>query len=550
MEERPRDGSQAFHASWRSGLVGTALVTVLFAAGLGWAAWDIGAGGKGALLALLALCFFGIAWVVVRPLFSAIPVLTVGPSGVGGFLLRGHTVLWSEISDVRHATVQGQPIVTLVLRQGAPSLARTRSPIRLGRHRNIPLGPLRKADREPALVAVMQAFRRYARPQVQAAARALMDAAVSDSDFHQRLHARTPSTWALYAVMAVNVGVWLLNLLDGLSAMKPASEALFAWGANSTTAVVRDGEWWRLLTATALHAGVMHLALNMYALWDAGRQVCRWFGNGQFLLIYLGSALAGSALSLHFSAQQAVSVGASGAVFGVLGALMAGVYQHRERVPKAMVTRLLTSQGVFVAIMLAQGFASKGIDNAAHVGGLVAGAAMAWLLIEVVDERASLLRRVGHQVLAVAVTALCVGGLVWAATPGVDHRELFATQAMLREVLPPLRAAETALQADARARKEGRLPHDRFLDALERRHIPAIRGVVQTMDRVRPAQALPLLDDLRNRNVYLLEMMELELGLERGTVNPAQARPRLVELSALLTAVDQRLKVRSAKASD
>jgi rhomboid protease GluP len=446
--------------------------------------------------------------------------------------------------------VQGQPIATLVLHPGASSLARTRSLLRMGRHRNITLGPLRKADREPALAAVMQAFRRYAGAQSQAAAQALMDAAVTEAGFHERLHARTPSTWALYAVMAVNVGVWLLNLLDGLSAMQPSSAELFAWGANSTTAVVRDGEWWRLLTATVLHAGVMHLALNMVALWDAGRKVCRWFGNGQFLLIYLGAALAGSALSLHFSAQQAVSVGASGAVFGVLGALTAGVYQHRERVPRAVATRLLTSQGLFVVFMLAQGFTRPGVDNAAHVGGLVAGAVIAWLLIERVDERASFTQRVGHQVLAVAVTALGVSGLVWSAQPGVDHRELFGNQAMLREVLPPLQAAEKALQQDAQARKDGRLSHERFLDALEQRHIPAVRGVLQTMDRVRPVQPLPLLDDLRHRNVYLLDMMELELGMARGTVDPARARPRMAELSELLAAVDQRLKDRSAKKPD
>jgi hypothetical protein len=143
-----------------------------------------------------------------------------------------------------------------------------------------------------------------------------------------------------------------------------------------------------------------------------------------------------------------------------------------------------------------------------------------------------------------------VGGLVWAASPGVDHRELFGTQAMLREVLPPLQAAEKVLQQDAQARKEGRLPHERFLDALEQRHIPAVRGVLQTMDRVRPVQPLPLLDDLRHRNVYLLDMMELELGMARGTVDPARARPRMAELSELLAAVDQRLKDRSAKKPD
>lgn len=550
MEAQRPDASQVFRASWRSGVVWTALATVLFAVGMGWAAWDIGPSGKGGLLGLLACFFLGLAWLVVRPLFSAVPVLSVGPLGVGGFLLKGHTVPWGEISDVQHATAQGQTTVTLLLHAGAPSLARTRSLLHLGRHPNIALGPLRDADRAQALAAVMQGFRRHAGARSQAVAQALMADATSETEFHDRLRARTPSTWALYAVMAVNVGVWLLNLLDGMSAMAPASAELFAWGANSTTAVVRDGEWWRLLSATVLHAGVVHLALNMVALWDAGRQVCRWFGNGQFLLIYLGSALAGSALSLHFSAQQAVSVGASGAVFGVLGALLAGVFQHRQRVPKAMATRLLTSQGLFVVLMLAQGFTKTGIDNAAHVGGLVAGAVMAWLLIELVDEEASHARRLAHQGLAVVAAALAVAALGGTAKPGVDHRELFGNQAMLREVLPPLQAAEKALQADAQARKEGRMPHDRFLDALEQRHIPAVRGVVQTMDRVRPARALPLLDDLRRRNAHLLEMMELELGLARGTVDPAQARPRLAELSVLLAAVDQRLKDRSTKARD
>jgi len=543
MEERLQDGSRVFRASWRGGQVGLALVMALFAALLAWAAFEVA--GKGWVLGTMAVLFGGTAWLLVRPQLSGTPVLSAGPQGVSGHLLKGHTVPWSEITDVEHQSVQGQELVTLTLRPGSPSLAPTKPLIGGGVKRSVNLAPLGKADRQSALDAVVDGFRRHAGAQSHAAAVAAMDAAVAELEFHERLLARTPVTWALYAVMAVNVGVWLLNLLDGMSAMKPSSAELFAWGANSATAVVRDGEVWRLLTATVLHGGLMHLALNMWALWDAGRQVCRWFGNGQFLLIYLGSALAGSALSLHFSAQQAVSVGASGAVFGVLGALMAGVVQHRERVPKALFTQLLTSQGLFVVVSLGQGFARDGIDNAAHIGGLLAGATMAWLLVEQVDEHASAGLRLGRQLLATGVAALAVGGLVWSAQPGVDHRQLFAAQTALREVLPRFQAAEGALQQDAKAQKEGRLSEAQLIDAMEQRHIPAYRAVGEALAQLQPATPSPQVDDLRALQSGVLELMTLEVGKARGTVDAAQADQRLAVVSRQLAAVGQRMQARN-----
>ncbi|WP_439606320.1 rhomboid family intramembrane serine protease [Hydrogenophaga sp.] len=356
----------------------------------------------------------------------------------------------------------------------------------------------------------------------------------------------TPTPWALYAVIAVNVAVWVLNLFDGMSPMQPTSADLFAWGANSATAVVRDGEYWRLLTATALHGGVLHLGLNMFALWDAGRRVCQWFGNGQFLLIYLGSGLAGSALSLHFSSQQAVSVGASGAVFGVLGALLVGVYQHRASVPKAMATQLLTSQGMFVALMLVQGFARPGIDNAAHVGGLVAGALMAWLLVELIDERATPALRRRRQVLAVGATAVVVGALVWLAQPGVDHRQLFGAQDRLAQLLPRMKSAEAALQNDAREHKAGRLSESQLVDSMEQRHIPAYRAIHRELTELGHMPHLPAWADIRELHGIVLEVMTLEVGQYRGTVDIPQTNDRLKVLSDRMASVGARLRAKNA----
>ena len=548
MEELLPDGSRVFRASWRSAqtlliasmFVGTlvGLWLVALRASVGWP------------LLAMALLFAWLGWLLARPMAKNLPVVQVGPDGVSGYTLRGHTIPWGDVERIDRQQLQGPDTLVLVLREGSGFLQSTRSIYSSGRKRNLPLSPLQKADQPLAVDAVLGAFRQYGGAKAQQVVQAALEQTMAHTAFERRLLQKTPHTWALYAVVALNVGVWLANVVDGMSAMQPATADLFRWGASSASAVVRDGEWWRLINATVLHGGLMHLALNMYALWVAGTQVCRWFGNGQFLLIYWGSALAGSALSLHFSAQQSVSVGASGAVFGVLGALLAGVWQHRERVPKAVVTQLLTSQGLFVAISLAQGFTRPGIDNAAHVGGLLAGAAMAWLLVEVVDEAASAAHRRRRQWLAAGAVALAVGGLVGAAQPGVDHRALFEHQTVLREVLPRLQAAEQALQADAQAQQAGRLTEAQLVEAMERTHIPAYRAVGEAMARLKPAAPSAQLDDLRGLQAGVLELMTLEVGKARGSLDLAHADRRAEVVSAQLAELSLRMRARNGAAPD
>ncbi|QHE84145.1 rhomboid family protein [Hydrogenophaga sp. BPS33] len=533
-------GGQVFRATWRSSTVWVAALVLFMAL-----VFAVGAAitPRGTwLLGGLAGLFVLMAWLLLQPLFSAHPILSVGPEGIGGYLLKGQTIPWSDVADLEHVSVQGQDHLQILLREGAVSQGAKAGLFRRGLKRGIVLSSLRKGERGPAVQAALQAFDRHASGQARVALKGRMDDLVAHQAFEDRLRALTPTPWALYAVIAVNVVVWLLNVFDGMSATKPESAELFAWGANSASAVVRDGEVWRLLTATVLHGGVLHLALNMFALWDAGRRVCRWFGNGQFLLIYLGSGLAGSALSLHFSSQQAISVGASGAVFGVLGALLVGVVQHRASVPKAMVTQLLTSQGVFVGIMLAQGFARSGIDNAAHVGGLVAGAVLAWVLVERMDERASTAQRRRQQVIALGLVVLMVGGLTRTAQPGVDHGALFQSQAVLKDLLPRMRAVEDAFQQDATAQQEGRMTDAALIDAMERRHIPAYREVVQTIRSLPPGDAMPRLGDIGDLYATLLDIMVLEVGKHRGMTDVAQANAQQEVLAARLKDISARLK--------
>jgi len=135
---------------------------------------------------------------------------------------------------------------------------------------------------------------------------------------------------------------------------------------------VAAGEYWRLWSVTLLHFDLLHLAFNMYALYLAGTIVERWYGSIRFLLFYLACAAAGSTASFVFGEFGIPSVGASGAVFGLFGVLLAAGRIHNpvDRQSRGIVNQLL----VLVVINIAFGFASGGqIDNAAHLGGLAAG---------------------------------------------------------------------------------------------------------------------------------------------------------------------------------
>ncbi len=193
-----------------------------------------------------------------------------------------------------------------------------------------------------------------------------------------RLHQLTPKTWVTYSIVAINVAVWVVCVASGASALNPSGTELLALGGNRLAETLAQP--WRLISATVLHAGVMHLGLNMWALWDTGRVAERFYGNLQFLVLYLGAGLGGSLASLFFTGRVAVSVGASGAIFGVVGALLAAIWLRPGSLPAPLLRPLRSSLLVYVGVSLLLGFTVGGVDNAAHLGGLVAGFVLAAVL--------------------------------------------------------------------------------------------------------------------------------------------------------------------------
>ena len=165
-------------------------------------------------------------------------------------------------------------------------------------------------------------------------------------------------------LVAVNVAVFAWTVATSGSVSRNALSPLFGEWAL-VPAAVAAGEWWRLLTGGFLHFGPIHLLFNMMALWVIGRDVEPALGRGRFLALYLVSLLGSSTAVMLLTAPGANVAGASGAVFGLMGALV--VLLRRLRIPLGQV-------GGLIAINLAITFLLPGISVAGHLGGLVTGA--------------------------------------------------------------------------------------------------------------------------------------------------------------------------------
>ena len=165
-----------------------------------------------------------------------------------------------------------------------------------------------------------------------------------------------------YTLIAINILIFLLGIIFNMQ------DTLINLFANYGPLVTENHQYYRLFTSMFMHANFLHIAFNMYALYLLGSQAEGFFGKTKFLTIYLLSGLSGSLLSILLN-QGAVSVGASGAIFGILGALLYFGFNYRVYLGNTLIKEILP----IILINLAFGFAITGVDNYAHIGGLVGG---------------------------------------------------------------------------------------------------------------------------------------------------------------------------------
>lgn len=170
-----------------------------------------------------------------------------------------------------------------------------------------------------------------------------------------------------YGIIAINLTVYVAGILLASAGAANLLADFGMWPVG----IALLGEWWRLLTAAFLHAGLLHIGFNMYVLYVLGPPLERAFGAGRFLTLYLMAALGGSVASYATSAPNTLSVGASGAVFGLMAAhLVVGKRFRRD----------ISQVAILLAINVAIGFVLPNIDWRAHLGGAAVGAAIAFVM--------------------------------------------------------------------------------------------------------------------------------------------------------------------------
>lgn len=188
---------------------------------------------------------------------------------------------------------------------------------------------------------------------------------------------KRPVPMVTYAILSVNFILWMLMTMAGGSTN---SSVLIRFGAMYSP-LIAQGQYWRLITPLFLHVGLVHLSFNSYALYQLGSLSEMLFGRVKFIIVYFAAGLCGSVSSFLFT--KAVSAGASGAIFGLLGALL---YFGKAR-PGVLNRGFIGNLVTIIGINLFIGFTYPGIDNFAHIGGLAGGYAASMVILKYSDWR-------------------------------------------------------------------------------------------------------------------------------------------------------------------
>ena len=308
--------------------------------------------------------------------------------------------------------------------------------------------------------------------------------------FRRDLMASTRHVVVTPLLLTVCILVFVLMAMSGVSPFLPSARQLLSWGANDGARVALRHEAWRLPASVFIHGGLLHLAVNMWCLYNIGPLVERFFGNVATAVLFLAAGIGGAIASMA-TLPVRVSVGASGAIFGLLGAVLAFLLINHRSVPATVLRPLRSSALSFVVFNTMFGAAVPNIDQSAHVGGLVTGFLGGLMLIRpwpVIRSRSLTLRRL---TLGLAL----VGAVLGAGFAAVRWRE---------HTVPP------------RAR----------LDDFTDQAAPAIDEFNAVSD------ALPSLDDLEADAASAASRQELGQTLDRLQ---ARAAMNLIRLGRIVT---------------
>ena len=357
----------------------------------------------------------------------------------------------------------------------------------------------------------------------------------------EAIGARSAVTPALVAMSGL---AFAWGVYAGAGMLTPNAAALMRAGSNFGPFTL-DGQWWRLLSSLFLHFGLLHLVINMWALWQSGRLAERLFGSLQFVLLYVFAGLCGNVTCLLWN-PGVNTAGASAALFGVLAALLAFILRTGTRVPIEVSSGLRISGSVFVLYSLVNGLTHSGCESSALLGGLLGGFAMGWLLARPlnIEGRSSYARQLS---LAILAGTVAIGALSW---PLVHPDAVEAAEWHFRDELQLYSWDEQRAQAEQRAidqqQVKGNITREQWGELIARDTLPRWEAAEVRFSSVHlpPQSALAplqaqIVSYLDERRVALTVLSEAARyndpeKLRQGKVLFARNRARQIELERQL----------------
>ena len=271
---------------------------------------------------------------------------------------------------------------------------------------------------------------------------------------------RESSITLTQVIFGANAMVFVAMVIASGPSLDFTGQVMDHFGANYGPATL-SGQWWRLVTYMFLHGGLMHIAFNMWCLWDLGQLCESLYGKATFAALYLITGIAGGLASVAWN-PQVLSVGASGAIFGLAGALIASFYLGEFSLPKVAIQATLRSLVFFVGFNVLFGSLSPGIDNACHAGGLVSGLILGALIARFAPEHDRPAKRIGAVLFVVLL--LAGSGLAVNRWRGAEFRFERSSLRTQRSVDQMIQALRTKIQKDPQnASAHYALAHEYFL---------------------------------------------------------------------------------------
>lgn len=371
---------------------------------------------------------------------------------------------------------------------------------------------------------------------------------IAHKTYRQRLLALTPVPRITYALVVLNVLILLAMGISGINVFRPDTAEVARWGTNFGPYTL-NGEPWRLFTGNFVHFGVQHLVGNMLVLFMLGRTTERLYGSLRFLALYVFAGLTGSIASV-LTHPSLNSAGASGAIFGVAGALLIFVLVYRKQLPPSEAARLRTSMWIFILYTLYNGFRHSQVDNAAHIGGLIGGLVIGALLARPLDLEA---RQRGSFRTAVASWTVALVSLAALSYPLTHVSAARLADAQFSRLLTEARQTQNRMHTDLAAwrylRLASQVDRDVASNRIMREILPGWNSMYDSIDHAQMPDGSPraplrqamlrYIDD--NREIYrsLAIMLSHPQDMDAAAMAPVLARVRdAKEQAALMKKLD------------